>query len=146
MCLPASTWKTTVAVPPIATPLPATTHVSPTPARSLPNTSPGGAWRSTCRWTARAGTPFQRQVWQALLEIPYGETITYGELARRIGQPAAVRAVGLANGSNPLSVVVPCHRVIGAGGKLIGYGGGLDRKRLLLDLEARSRPGTLFTT
>lgn len=93
-----------------------------------------------------AGTPFQRQVWQALLEIPYGETITYGELARRIGQPAAVRAVGLANGSNPLSVVVPCHRVIGAGGRLVGYGGGLDRKRLLLDLEARSRPGTLFTT
>ena len=83
-------------------------------------------------------------MWQALLDIPYGETITYGELARRIGQPAAVRAVGLANGRNPLSVVVPCHRVIGAGGKLTGYGGGMENKRLLLELEARHRPGELF--
>ena len=90
------------------------------------------------------GTAFQRQVWQALLDIPYGETISYGELARRIGAPAAVRAVGLANGRNPLSIVVPCHRVIGAGGKLTGYGGGMDRKRLLLDLEARRRPGSLW--
>ena len=92
------------------------------------------------------GTTFQRQVWQALHDIPYGETISYGELARRIGAPAAVRAVGLANGRNPLSIVVPCHRVIGTGGKLTGYGGGTDRKRLLLDLEARRRPGSLFTT
>lgn len=90
-----------------------------------------------------AGSAFQRQVWDALLDIRYGETISYGELARRIGQPAAVRAVGLANGRNPLSVFVPCHRVIGAGGKLTGYGGGLDRKRLLLDLEARGRVGAL---
>ncbi len=92
------------------------------------------------------GTDFQRQVWRALCDIPYGETISYGELARRIGQPAAVRAVGLANGRNPLSIVVPCHRVIGTGGKLTGYGGGLDRKRHLLDLEARLRPGPLFAT
>ena len=91
------------------------------------------------------GTGFQRRVWRALGEIPYGETISYGELARRIGQPAAVRAVGLANGRNPLSIVVPCHRVVGTGGKLTGYGGGLDRKRHLLDLEARVRPGSLFT-
>ena len=91
-----------------------------------------------------AGTVFQRQVWRALLDIPYGETITYGELARRIGQPAAVRAVGLANGSNPLSVVVPCHRVVGTGGKLTGYGGGLENKRRLLALEAQHRPGGLF--
>ena len=92
------------------------------------------------------GTAFQRQVWRALGDIPYGETISYGELARRIGQPAAVRAVGLANGRNPLSIVVPCHRVVGTGGKLTGYGGGLDRKRHLLDLEARVRPGALFAT
>ena len=92
------------------------------------------------------GTAFQRQVWQALLGIPYGETISYGELARRIGQPAAVRAVGLANGSNPLSVVVPCHRVVGTGGRLVGYGGGLERKRFLLALEARCHLGPLFTT
>ena len=92
------------------------------------------------------GTEFQRLVWRALCDIPYGETISYGELARRIGQPAAVRAVGLANGRNPLSIVVPCHRVVGTGGKLTGYGGGLDRKRHLLDLEARVRPGALFTT
>jgi methylated-DNA-[protein]-cysteine S-methyltransferase len=84
---------------------------------------------------AMGGTPFQRSVWHALLEIPYGETTSYGELARRLGQPAAARAVGLANGSNPIAVIVPCHRVIGANGKLTGYGGGMDRKRILLDLE-----------
>ena len=93
---------------------------------------------------ALGGSPFQRQVWAALLGILYGETITYGELARRIGQPAAVRAVGLANGRNPVSVIVPCHRVVGAGGKLTGYGGGMDRKRALLDLESRGRAGELF--
>lgn len=87
------------------------------------------------------GSAFQRRVWQALQDIPYGETITYGELARRIGQPSAARAVGLANGSNPISVIVPCHRVIGSNGALTGYGGGLVRKRLLLDLErAATRP------
>jgi methylated-DNA-[protein]-cysteine S-methyltransferase len=87
---------------------------------------------------AAAGTPFQRAVWQGLREIPYGETASYGELARRIGRPSAVRAVGLANGRNPISVIVPCHRVIGADGTLTGYGGGIERKRLLLELEARA--------
>ena len=81
------------------------------------------------------GTPFQRRVWSELLEIPYGETMSYGELARRIGQPTAFRAVGLANGRNPVAIIVPCHRVIGSTGALVGYGGGLDRKRRLLELE-----------
>jgi methylated-DNA-[protein]-cysteine S-methyltransferase len=92
---------------------------------------------------APAGTPFQRRVWRALLEIPYGRTVTYGELAARLGQPGASRAVGLANGRNPIAVVIPCHRVIGAGGALTGYGGGLERKRWLLELEAgrRAIPG-----
>jgi methylated-DNA-[protein]-cysteine S-methyltransferase len=84
---------------------------------------------------ALGGTEFQRRVWLALEGIPYAATVSYGELARRINQPAAVRAVGLANGRNPLSIVVPCHRVIGANGTLTGYGGGLERKRWLLDLE-----------
>ncbi len=81
------------------------------------------------------GTTFQRQVWQALQEIPYGETVSYGWVAHRVGQPTAARAVGLANGRNPVAVVVPCHRVIGASGRLTGYGGGLDRKEHLLALE-----------
>lgn len=85
---------------------------------------------------ATAGSPFQRRVWHALREIPYGQTTSYGELARRIGVPSASRAVGVANGHNPIAVIVPCHRVIGADGSLTGYGGGLERKRLLLDLEA----------
>jgi methylated-DNA-[protein]-cysteine S-methyltransferase len=89
-----------------------------------------------------AGTPFQHEVWQALRAIPYGATISYGELAQRIGRPAAVRAVGLANGKNPVSIVVPCHRVIGSDGSLTGYGGGLERKRYLLELEQRT---TLFS-
>jgi methylated-DNA-[protein]-cysteine S-methyltransferase len=84
-----------------------------------------------------AGTPFQRRVWAALLEIPYGETISYAELARRVGQPTAFRAVGLANGKNPISIIVPCHRVVGSGGSLTGYGGGLDRKQRLLELERK---------
>jgi methylated-DNA-[protein]-cysteine S-methyltransferase len=82
-----------------------------------------------------AGTPFQRAVWAALRRIPAGETLTYGALAAEIGKPSAVRAVGLANGSNPVGVVVPCHRVIGADGSLTGYGGGLPRKRWLLQHE-----------
>ena len=87
------------------------------------------------------GTEFQRRVWAALLEIPYGETASYGELAARIGSPGAARAVGLANGRNPIGIIVPCHRVIGASGDLVGYGGGLDRKRQLLELErARTTP------
>ena len=84
-----------------------------------------------------AGSAFQREVWAALVEIGYGETISYGELAQRTGRTiAASRAVGLANGANPIPVVIPCHRVIGANGTLVGYGGGLDRKRLLLGLES----------
>ena len=81
------------------------------------------------------GTDFQRRVWDALREIPFGETMSYGDIARRIGNPRAVRAVGLANGRNPISIIVPCHRVIGADGSLTGYGGGLERKRFLLTLE-----------
>jgi len=92
---------------------------------------------------APQGPPFQRQVWQALREIPYGETITYGEQARRIGHPDAARAVGAANGQNPIAVIVPCHRVIGANGSLTGFGGGLERKRLLLDLEADAVNGAM---
>jgi methylated-DNA-[protein]-cysteine S-methyltransferase len=84
------------------------------------------------------GTPFQRTVWRALVEIPYGETVTYGELAQRLGRPSAARAVGLANGRNPIGIIVPCHRVVGANGDLTGYGGGLERKRHLLDLEQTS--------
>jgi methylated-DNA-[protein]-cysteine S-methyltransferase len=82
-----------------------------------------------------AGTPFQRQVWTALCTIPAGQTLSYGGLAERIGRPTAVRAVGLANGSNPVALVVPCHRVIGTDGSLTGYGGGLHRKRWLLQHE-----------
>jgi methylated-DNA-[protein]-cysteine S-methyltransferase len=85
---------------------------------------------------APGGNAFELRVWEALREIPYGETVSYGEIARRIGSPTAARAVGLANGRNPIAVIVPCHRVIGADGSLTGYGGGLERKRLLLDLEA----------
>ena len=81
------------------------------------------------------GTPFQTQVWQALRGIPFGETISYGELARRLGDPKAMRAVGAANGRNPIPIIVPCHRVIGANGSLIGFGGGLERKRWLLAHE-----------
>ena len=81
------------------------------------------------------GTPFQRRVWSALCDIPFGETISYAELARRVGDPRAVRAVGGANGRNPLPLVVPCHRVIGADGSLTGFGGGIDRKRWLLQHE-----------
>jgi methylated-DNA-[protein]-cysteine S-methyltransferase len=83
------------------------------------------------------GTAFQRRVWQALLTIPYGETRSYGEIARQIGSPGSARAVGWANGRNPIAIVVPCHRVIGAGGSLTGYGGGLGRKRILLQLEKK---------
>jgi methylated-DNA-[protein]-cysteine S-methyltransferase len=84
-----------------------------------------------------AGTPFQRRVWQELVKIPFGTTITYAQLAARIGQPSAARAVGHANSRNPISIVVPCHRVIGADGSLTGYAGGLDKKRWLLEFERR---------
>jgi len=85
-----------------------------------------------------AGTAFQLTVWLALRDIPYAQTVNYGQLATRVGNPRASRAVGLANGRNPISIMVPCHRVIGADGSLTGYGGGLDRKRTLLDLERRT--------
>ena len=85
------------------------------------------------------GTEFQRRVWDSLKAIPYGETISYAELARRVDNPKAVRAVGAANGRNPLMIIVPCHRVIGADGSLTGFGGGIDRKRWLLDHETRAR-------
>ena len=85
------------------------------------------------------GTAFQQQVWRALCDIPYGETTSYGELAKRIGNPNAVRAVGLANGSNPIAIVIPCHRVIGSNGSLVGYGGGLPIKQALLALERGQR-------
>lgn len=85
--------------------------------------------------TETTGTPFQRRVWAALREIPAGQTWSYGQLAKHVGEPGAARAVGLANGSNPIGVVVPCHRVIGANGTLTGYGGGIERKRWLLKHE-----------
>ncbi len=85
---------------------------------------------------APAGSDFQRKVWDEVIRIPYGSTMSYGEIARRLGNTAFARAVGAANGANPLPIIVPCHRVIGADGSLVGYGGGLDIKRRLLDLEA----------
>ncbi len=92
---------------------------------------------------AAQGTRFQREVWSALTTIPYGKTVSYRELARRVGRPLASRAVGAANGRNPIPIVIPCHRVIGADGSLTGFGGGLEIKRQLLALECRSalRPG-----
>jgi methylated-DNA-[protein]-cysteine S-methyltransferase len=90
------------------------------------------------------GTAFQQRVWAALQDIPFGTTTTYGELAASIGAPTASRAVGLANGRNPVSIVVPCHRVVGANGSLTGYGGGMARKRALLDLESRVAAPVLF--
>ena len=92
---------------------------------------------------ATAGTDFQREVWRALRDIPAGATTSYGKLAERIGRPKAVRAVGMANGANPIGVVVPCHRVVGANASLTGYGGGLERKQWLLDHERRHAPPSL---
>lgn len=104
-----------------------------------------GARRSFDLPLAPQGTDFQRRVWQELLRIPYGQTISYGELARRIGKPGAARAVGLANGRNPLAIVIPCHRVIGADGSLTGYGGGLLCKQALLELEGATTAGSTVT-
>jgi methylated-DNA-[protein]-cysteine S-methyltransferase len=87
------------------------------------------------------GTPFQRRVWDAIADIPYGRTVSYGTVASRIKQPTAARAVGMATGRNPIAIIVPCHRVVGADGSLTGFGGGLDRKTILLELEARTRAG-----
>jgi methylated-DNA-[protein]-cysteine S-methyltransferase len=81
------------------------------------------------------GTPFQKKVWKALCKVKFGATASYGDIAKAIGNPAACRAVGLANGRNPIAIVIPCHRIIGTNGKLVGYGGGLDRKKTLLALE-----------
>lgn len=95
--------------------------------------------------TATGGTEFQKRVWTALREIPPGETMSYGALAAKVGNPKGSRAVGLANGANPVAIVVPCHRVIGANGTLTGFGGGIERKRWLLEHEARHVPaGALF--
>lgn len=85
------------------------------------------------------GTEFQKRVWKALQTIPYGETISYGELAKKIGEPKAVRAVGAANGQNPIPIIVPCHRVIGSDGSLTGFGGGIENKKKLLELESGQR-------
>jgi methylated-DNA-[protein]-cysteine S-methyltransferase len=93
---------------------------------------------------AARGSDFQQRVWAALLGIPYGATESYGDLAQRIGSPGAARAVGLANGKNPIGIVIPCHRVVGSNGSLTGYGGGLDRKRQLLDLERAVSGAALF--
>ena len=93
---------------------------------------------------ALRGTPFQLRVWAELQRIPYGATLSYGELARRLGNPGMSRAVGAANGANPVSIIVPCHRVIGGDGSLTGYGGGIEVKRALLELERGPEPGRLF--
>jgi methylated-DNA-[protein]-cysteine S-methyltransferase len=93
---------------------------------------------------APRGTPFQQRVWAALQDIPYGQTESYGALAVRIGSPGAARAVGLANGKNPIGIIIPCHRVVGSQGNLTGYGGGLDRKKQLLDLELAVSGAALF--
>jgi methylated-DNA-[protein]-cysteine S-methyltransferase len=98
-----------------------------------------GARRAFTLPLALVGTVMQQRVWMALRDIPFGETVSYGTIARRIGHPAASRAVGAANGRNPIAIIVPCHRVIGADGSLTGFGGGLDRKRWLLTHEARVR-------
>ena len=112
---------------------------APAPVRGPFEAYFGGEARAleTVPWKA-SGTPFQLQVWEALCSIPAGETLSYAGLAERIGKPSAVRAVGLANGANPISLVVPCHRVIGANGTLTGYGGGLPRKNWLLAHEGAS--------
>jgi methylated-DNA-[protein]-cysteine S-methyltransferase len=88
---------------------------------------------------APAGTPFQREVWQAIAAVPYGETIAYRDLAAAIGRPASIRAAAAATGRNPLSIVIPCHRIVGADGSLTGYAGGIERKRTMLALEQRTR-------
>jgi methylated-DNA-[protein]-cysteine S-methyltransferase len=93
---------------------------------------------------APSGSAFQQRVWAALQDIPYGQTESYGKLAERIGSPGAARAVGLANGKNPIGIVIACHRVVGSDGSLTGYGGGLDRKRALLDLERAVSGAALF--
>jgi AraC family transcriptional regulator of adaptative response/methylated-DNA-[protein]-cysteine methyltransferase len=106
----------------------------------------GGRLREFSIPLASPGTDFQMAVWRALREIPYGETRSYADVARAIGRPTAVRAVARANGDNRLAIFIPCHRVIGSDGRLTGYGGGLWRKRRLLEMESRHVPGTLFSS
>jgi methylated-DNA-[protein]-cysteine S-methyltransferase len=118
--------------------------------------NPGGVTTALCAYfegelaaidrlrVETGGTPFQRAVWKELRAIRCGTTVSYSEIARRIGRPSAVRAVGLANGSNPVPIVLPCHRVVGANGTLTGYGGGLERKRWLLSHESKARPQLSF--
>jgi methylated-DNA-[protein]-cysteine S-methyltransferase len=105
----------------------------------------GSRTEFTLPLASRGGTPFERAVWAQIAAIPYAEMITYGEIAARVGEPDAARAVGVACNRNPLPIVVPCHRVVGAGGKLVGFGGGLPLKRFLLELEARVRIERTFT-
>ncbi len=133
---------TTIALPSPAGPLPPEPDWTPDPAPLAHAAAQleayfAGALRDFDLPLAPAGTPFQQRVWAALREIPYGETASYAAVARRIGHPAAVRAVGSANGRNPIPIVIPCHRVIGADGRLVGYGGGLAAKEALLALERR---------
>jgi len=92
---------------------------------------------------APEGTPFQQAVWRALCDVPYGETCSYGAIARAVGKPLASRAVGMANNRNPIAIIIPCHRVVGASGTLVGYGGGMPAKKYLLGLEQRHLPFTL---
>ena len=118
---------------------PATSPTIPASSRPSPScasTSPASAPPSTSPLRPEGGTAFERRVWTELLTIPYGETASYGEIAARIGHPGKARAVGRANGRNPIAIVCPCHRVIGSDGSLTGFGGGLENKRTLLDLEA----------
>ena len=105
----------------------------------------GGTRRAFALPLAPVGTQFQLEVWQALVAIPYGDTVSYAELARRVGRTGSARAVGLANGANPLPIIVPCHRVIGSDGSLTGFGGGLDIKRALLVLEGAACVADLFS-
>jgi len=128
-------------------PAPAATSILEETARQLDNYFAGRLRRFDLPLSP-SGTPFQREVWEALCAIPYGETRTYGEMAETIGRPKAVRAVGAANGANPIPIVVPCHRVIGADGSLTGYGGGMEIKKRLLALEGawpgKNRQGRFF--
>jgi methylated-DNA-[protein]-cysteine S-methyltransferase len=120
--------------------------VEPSPSRSAPAQAllayfEGNLGAIDAVRVATGGTDFQRAVWAALRRIPCGQTVSYGEIARRIGRPGAVRAVGLANNQNPIGIVVPCHRVIGASGSLTGYGGGIERKKWLLEHEVGAQAG-----
>ena len=115
-------------------------------ARELDEYFAGVRTEFTLPLIVRGGTPFERAVWARIAAIPYAEMITYGQIAAQVGEPDAARAVGVACNHNPLPIVVPCHRVVGAGGKLVGFGGGLPLKRFLLELEAKVRIERTFST